>query len=105
MTISASDLETTMKTKVENAQADNNGHIAIPAKPHRHSQDFFRSATNLDRRVYLRIEISSENGKFKLSGQNGRVPTLPTMESSSETSMPHLYFYRLLTKLLCHRQR
>ena len=43
LTISASDLETTMKTKVENAQADNNGHIAIPRQtPHRHSQGLFQ---------------------------------------------------------------
>ena len=32
LTIYASDLETTMKTKVENAEANEDGNIAIPAK-------------------------------------------------------------------------
>jgi len=31
LSISASDLETTMKTKVKNAEADEDGNIAIPA--------------------------------------------------------------------------
>ena len=103
LTISASDLETTMKTKVENAQADNNGHIAIPAKLLIDTLKTFsdQPLTFLIDESTFGIEISSENGKFKLSGQNGaEFPTLPTMESSSETSMPSSVLLSAINKTL-----
>lgn len=103
LTISASDLETTMKTKVENAQADNNGLIAIPAKLLIDTLKTFsdQPLTFLIDESTFGIEISSENGKFKLSGQNGaEFPTLPTMESSSETSMPSSVLSSAINKTL-----
>ena len=90
LTISASDLETTMKTKVENAQADNDGHIAIPAKLLIDTLKTFsdQPLTFLIDESSHGIEISSENGKFKLAGQNGdEYPALPTMEAASKTTM------------------
>ena len=73
LTISASDLETTMKTKVENAEANEDGNIAIPAKLLLETLKTFsdQPLTFLVDESTFGIEIGSENGKFKLAGQNG----------------------------------
>jgi len=91
LTISASDLETTMKTRVLNAEADQDGNIAIPAKLLLDTLKTFsdQPLTFLVDQNTFGIEIGSENGKFKLAGQNGdEFPKTPTMESSSKTNMP-----------------
>ena len=103
LTISASDLETTMKTRVKNAQADNDGHIAIPAKLLIDTLKTFsdQPLTFLIDESSYGIEISSENGKFKLAGQNGaEFPSLPSMDSSSQTSMPSLVLSSAINKTL-----
>ena len=103
LTISASDLETTMKTKVQNAQADNDGHIAIPAKLLIDTLKTFsdQPLTFLIDESSYGIEISSENGKFKLAGQNGaEFPSLPSMDSSSQTSMPSHVLSSAINKTL-----
>ena len=103
LTISASDLETTMKTKVENAQADQDGNIAIPAKLLLDTLKTFsdQPLTFLIDESTFGIEISSENGKFKLAGQNGNeFPTLPTMESSSQSTMSSMVLSSAINKTL-----
>ena len=91
LSISASDLETTMKTTIKNAEADEDGSIAIPAKLLLDTLKTFSDQPLtflIDKNTYG-IEIGSENGKFKLAGQNGdEFPKTPTMESASKTNMP-----------------
>ena len=103
LTISASDLETTMKTQVSHAQADNAGSIAIPAKLLLDALKTFsdQPLTFLIDESTFGIEISSDNGKFKLAGQNGEeFPTLPSMESSSQSSMPSNMLLSAINKTL-----
>lgn len=83
--ISASDLETTMRTSME-VESNGDGKIAIPAKllldvlknlpdqPCNFSIDFSSFA----------VEISYDNGKSKMVGFNGdEFPKIPTIENSS----------------------
>ena len=89
--VSASDLEVTMKTKVINANANENGNIAIPAKLLIDTLKTFsdQPLTFLIDKKTNGIEISSENGKFKLVGQDGNnFPKIPSMDSTSKTKMP-----------------
>ena len=47
------------------------------------------------------IEIGSENGKFKLAGQNGdEFPKTPSMESSSKATMPSQVLASAINKTL-----
>ena len=103
LTISASDLETTMKTKVENAEANEDGNIAIPAKLLLETLKTFsdQPLTFLIDESTFGIEIGSENGKFKLAGQNGdEFPKTPSMESSSKTNMSSLVLASAINKTL-----
>jgi len=103
LSISASDLETTMKTKVKNAEADEDGNIAIPAKLLLDTLKTFsdQPLTFLIDESTFGIEIGSENGKFKLAGQNGdEFPKTPSMESASKTSMPASVLASAINKTL-----
>jgi DNA polymerase-3 subunit beta len=88
LTVSASDLETSMKTKVSNSEADIDGKIAIPAKLLMDTLKTFsdQPLTFLVNEETFGIEIGSDNGKFKLSGQNGaEFPKTPSMDSAYKT--------------------
>tara|TARA_B100000886_G_scaffold334462_1_gene290017 strand:+ start:106 stop:1227 length:1122 start_codon:yes stop_codon:yes gene_type:complete len=90
LSISASDLETTMKTTIINAEADEDGNVAIPAKLLLDTLKTFsdQPLTFLIDKDTYGIEIGSENGKFKLAGQNGdEFPKTPSMDSASKTIM------------------
>lgn len=85
LTISASDLETTMTTKME-VDSKEDGNIAIPAKI---LLDTLKSlpqqplSINIDDST-MGIEISSDFGKYKLIGQNpDEFPKSPEMENPS----------------------
>ena len=80
-----------MKTTIKNADADEDGNIAIPAKLLLDTLKTFsdQPLTFLIDKNTNGIEIGSENGKFKLAGQNGdEFPKTPSMESASKTNMP-----------------
>lgn len=86
--ISASDLETTMTTKVPNTEANEEGNIAIPAKLLMDTLKTFsdQPLTFTVDNSNFGIEIGSDNGKYKLSGQNGdEFPRIPQMESPTST--------------------
>ena len=103
LSISASDLETTMKTKIQNAEANEEGNIAIPAKLLLDTLKTFsdQPLTFLIDDSTHGIEIGSENGKFKLAGQNGdEFPKIPSMESTSKTSMPSEVLASAINKTL-----
>ena len=92
-----------MKTTIKNAEADEDGNIAIPAKLLLDTLKTFsdQPLTFLIDKDTYGIEIGSENGKFKLAGQNGdEFPKTPSMESASNTTMPSVVLASAINKTL-----
>jgi DNA polymerase-3 subunit beta len=87
---SASDLETTMSTSIE-VESKESGKIAIPAKLLLETLKTFSEVpltfkVNMDN---FQIEVSSNVGKYKLSGFNGdEFPKLPAIDNSSSIDIP-----------------
>jgi DNA polymerase-3 subunit beta len=89
ISIYASDLETTMITKMK-AEAGEDGKIAIPARLLLDTLKTFSSQplTFLVDSNNFGIEISSENGQYKLAGQNAEeFPKVPSLESASSAQI------------------
>ncbi|MCX6291937.1 MAG: DNA polymerase III subunit beta [Bacteroidetes bacterium] len=84
LTISASDLETTMTSKLT-VEAKSNGKIAVPAKILLETLKTFPEQPltfSIDEKTFG-IEISSDYGKYKLTGFDGEeFPKLPVMEGT-----------------------
>jgi len=90
LTISATDLQTSMTTSLT-VEAKENGRIAIPS---RILLDTLKSlpeqpiAFNIDDTTFA-IEINAGDGKYKLSGENGEdFPKIPVVENASSVSLP-----------------
>lgn len=89
LTISASDLETTMRTSLE-VEANEGGKIAVPAKllleVLKNLPD--QPCTFSVNHANFSIEISYDNGKSKMVGFNGdEFPKIPTIENSSSVKV------------------
>ena len=93
LTIKATDLETTMVSRIEleNARVDGIDSIAVPAQL---LLDMLKSLDDVplnfavDASNYS-IEISSGEGKYSLAGQNAETfPAMPEMKETVQTSMP-----------------
>jgi len=86
LTISASDLENTMKTTIKPDEAKEDGKIAIPAKLLLDSLKNFSDqplSFQIDAATFG-IEISSDYGKYKLVGQNAAdFPKSPDLKGAS----------------------
>ena len=90
LTISASDLETTMSTSLK-VEADENGSVAIPAKLLLDTLKTFpeQPLTFIIDNDKNSVEISSDQGKYALAFQNGsEFPKAPAIEASS-TALIH----------------
>lgn len=90
LTISATDLQTSMTTSLT-VEAKENGRIAIPS---RILLDTLKSlpeqpiAFNIDDATFA-IEINAGDGKYKLSGENGEdFPKIPVVENASSVNLP-----------------
>jgi DNA polymerase-3 subunit beta len=90
LTISATDLQTSMTTSLP-VEAKENGRIAIPS---RILLDTLKSlpeqpiAFNIDDTTFA-IEINAGDGKYKLSGENGEdFPKIPVVENASSVNLP-----------------
>lgn len=89
--ISASDLETTMVTEVE-VMTEDEASVAIPAKLLIDTLKLFGSTSipltfKIDESS-LAIELTSDQGKYKLAGQSGaEFPKAPEMESETEFTL------------------
>jgi DNA polymerase III subunit beta len=102
LTLSASDLETTISTKI-NIEGKTTGKIAIPAKilldtlktfPEQPLTFTIEPKTNL-------IEISSDYGKYKLSGQDGEeFPKIPSIEKPTSMELPSAVLLEAITKTI-----
>lgn len=85
LAVSASDLETTITTII-NIESKDEGNIAIPAKLVLDTLKTFPDQPltfSIDKKKFS-IEISSDYGKYKLTGHNGdEFPKVPAIESAS----------------------
>ena len=98
----ATDLETTMSTQLD-IESKENGKIAVPARilldtlktlPEQPLTFSVDKASN-------GIEITSENGKYKLAGENGDdFPKIPLPEKVTSLSMPSSVLYNAITKTI-----
>lgn len=101
LTVSASDLETTMITKLE-VQSEENGKIAVPAKL------LLDVLKNLPEQPctfrvneLLQIEIAYDNGKSKMIGFNGdEFPKLPNIENKSSIKISGDILAKAINKTL-----
>jgi DNA polymerase III subunit beta len=103
LNISASDLETTITTSVELDKADKDGTIAIPAKLLLDTLKTFAEQPlhfTVDDKTFG-IEIASDNGKYKLSGQNGdEFPKIPTVDSAASLDINSSIIFNAINKTL-----
>lgn len=102
LTISATDLETSMSTKLE-IDAKDDGRIAIPAKI---LVDTLKTLAeqpltfDIDEKTFG-VEITSDRGKYKLTGENGDdFPRIPAAENVTELGMPSAMLNRAINKTL-----
>ncbi len=102
LTISASDLETTMTTQLP-AEARSSGKIAVPAKILLETLKTFPEQPltfSIDDKTH-NIEISSDYGKYKLTGFDGEeFPKLPELESSTSLEIPSNMMLQAINKTL-----
>lgn len=103
LTISASDLENTMKTKVQTDESKEDGKVAIPAKllldtlKNFSDQPLGFSINNEN----FGIEISSDYGKYKLVGQNADdFPKSVDLENTEVVKMPGQVMANAIDKTL-----
>ncbi|AKD04903.1 DNA polymerase III subunit beta [Pontibacter korlensis] len=102
LTITASDLETSMITELP-VEAKENGRIAAPAKI------LLETLKNLpdqpvtftiDEETYT-IEISSSNGRYKLSGENATdFPRVPVVQGGNAIEIPSNVLSRAINKTI-----
>ncbi|MBR9919845.1 MAG: DNA polymerase III subunit beta [Bacteroidetes bacterium] len=102
LTISATDLETSITTEME-VNADGDGVVAVPA---RILLDTLKALPaqpitfNVDEETYG-IEITSSYGKYKLAGEPGSdFPNIPNPESVDEVKVPGQVLVNGITKTL-----
>jgi len=89
LTITASDLQTSMMTEID-VEAKEDGNIAVPAKILMETLKNLPEqpvAFTIDRDTYS-IEISSDNGRYKLAGENATdFPKIPTVTNATAVEM------------------
>jgi DNA polymerase-3 subunit beta len=100
--ISASDLESTMVTELE-IESKAQGKIAIPARLLLDTLKSFAEQPltfTVDEKTFG-VEISSDNGKYKLTGFNGdEFPKLPTLDAPATVTVSAEVLYEAINKTL-----
>lgn len=100
--ISASDLETTMTTRIP-VEAKTNGKVAVPAKIVLDTLKTFPEQPltfTVDKGSHG-IEISSDYGKYKLSGQDGdEFPKIPSIEGATTIELPSSVLLKAINKTI-----
>jgi DNA polymerase III subunit beta len=102
LTISASDLETTINTHL-NVESKDSGNVAVPAKLLIDTLKTFPEQPltfSIDKKRFA-IEISSDYGKYKITGQNGdEFPKAPSVDNSQSIEMDAAILGRAISKTL-----
>ncbi len=103
LTISTTNLEISMQTSLQIEARGEAMKIAVPAKI---LQDILKALPDqpinfsIEEETFA-IEISSENGKYKLSGENGLdFPKIPVPENTQAATMPSRVLYSAINKTL-----
>jgi DNA polymerase-3 subunit beta len=103
LSISASDLETTMTANVSVSMADESGKVAVPAKILLDTLKTFSDIPitfTIDADTHA-IEISAGDGKYKLSGQNGdEFPKVPVIEGAANLELNASIIYNAIVKTI-----
>ena len=100
--ITASDLETTMTCNIS-MKANEEGSIAMPAKLLMDTLKTFSNQplTFLINKDNFNVEINSENGIYKLAGQNAsEFPKTPSMNEGKKISINSMSFVNAVNKTL-----
>ncbi|MHA7110078.1 DNA polymerase III subunit beta [Sunxiuqinia elliptica] len=105
LTITASDLESTLITSLELDNTEGNGDVAVPAKLLNDTLKEFpeQPLTFQINTETSAIDIYSENGKFSIVGQNGEdFPELPELkeEATATIEVNHDVLFNGITKTL-----
>lgn len=102
LTISASDLETTITTHLT-VESKDSGNVAVPARLLIDTLKTFPEQPltfSIDKKR-LAIEISSDYGKYKITGQNGdEFPKAPSIENGQSIEMDGAVLARAIGKTL-----
>lgn len=89
LTVTASDLQTSMITEIE-VEAKEDGNIAVPAKILMETLKNLPEQPvtfSIDKETYS-VEISSDNGRYKLAGENATdFPKIPTVTNATAVDM------------------
>jgi len=100
--ISASDLETTMTTSME-VTSKEQGLTAMPARILLETLKTFAEQPltfTINDKSFL-VEISSENGKFKLAGQDGNeFPKIPVVDQANSMEIPSEVLLEAINKTI-----
>ncbi|NVO01903.1 MAG: DNA polymerase III subunit beta [Bacteroidetes bacterium] len=103
LVVSASDLETTITTKIQISKAEESGCVAIPAKILLDTLKTFSDipvSFTIDDKNFG-IEISAGEGKYRLTGHDGNeFPKLPTLESTSSLTINSLLLTKAINKTI-----
>ena len=104
LTISASDLETTMTTKVVVSMSEEYGSIALPAKILLDTLKTFPDipvSFTIEPKTTFAVEISAGEGKYKLTGHNSdEFPKIPTLENFSSIEITSEVLAKAINKTL-----
>lgn len=102
LTISASDLETTITTHI-NVESKDSGNVAVPARLLIDTLKTFPEQPltfSIDKKR-LAIEISSDYGKYKITGQNGdEFPKAPSVDNGQAIEMDGAILSRAIGRTL-----
>lgn len=103
LTISGSDLESTMISEINLEKADDDIKVCVPAKL---LQDMLKTFADqpltftVDAKSFG-IEVSSDAGKYKLAGADGNeFPKLPELESASNVTMDSGILFNAINKTI-----
>jgi DNA polymerase-3 subunit beta len=101
LTVSASDLETTMRT-VLNVDTSDSGKIAVPA---RHILEMLKTFPDQPLSFKIKeenkIEITSDNGNYVMVGQNGEeYPKTPSVDDKNSVTLPCQVLNEAITKTI-----
>lgn len=101
LTVSGSDLESTMISKIELEKADDDIKVCVPAKLLLDMLKTFPDQPltfSIDAATFG-IEVSSDNGKYKLAGMNGdEFPRLPEMDAASTLKIESGILFNAINK-------
>ncbi len=102
LTLFATDLETSMSTVVD-VESKEKGKVAIPAKILLDTLKTFSEQPltfKIDDKTFA-VEVTSDNGKFKLAGENGdEFPKIPSADNVTEVSIPSSALSKAVSKTM-----